>query len=308
MTTSMHDAHDTRRAGTTLAATTKPTIALALGGGGLRGLAHIPMLEVLDEMGIVPKIIAGTSIGAIIGAAYASGIPARHIRAHAEAVLSRRFDLVRQVFSARALPIQRIMSLIQLKSAVLRPEVLLGLVMPPLVCRDFSELKIPLKIVTTDIHTYQAVVFEHGPLVPAVAASMALPALFTPVTHHGRLLLDGGLVNPLPFDIISADADITIAIDVSGIGVTPAETKMPTAVEALVLSTQILQHTIVREKLKYTQPDIYVDMPVSQFGVLDLHRFSDILKAAEPAKEQLRRQLERVMNAPTLQQVPTPQS
>ena len=218
----MHDAQILPPAPHATAVATRPTVALALGGGGVRGLAHIPMLEVLDEMGIVPKVIAGTSIGAIIGAAYASGIPARHIRAHAQSVLSRRLDLVRQVFSARAMPIQRIMSLIQLKSAVLRPDVLLALVMPPRVCRDFSELKIPLKIVTTDIHTYQAVVFEHGPLVPAVAASMALPALFTPVSHHGRLLLDGGLVNPLPFDLIEGMADVTIAIDVSGTAVVPA--------------------------------------------------------------------------------------
>jgi NTE family protein len=300
----MHEIRERPGQPQSTAVTTRPTVALALGGGGVRGLAHLPMLEVLDEMGIVPKVIAGTSIGAIVGAAYASGIPARHIKAHAQAVLSRRFDLIRQVFSARALPMQQIMSLIQLKSAVLRSDVLLGLVMPPKVARDFSELKIPLKIVTTDIHTYQAVVFEHGPLVPAVAASMALPAIFTPVAHHGRLLLDGGLVNPLPFDLIEGEADITIAIDVSGTAVTPGDSKMPTAVEALVVSSQILQHTIVREKLKFSQPDIYIDMPVSAFGVLDLHRFEEILKASEPAKDLLRRQLERVMNAPTLKSLP----
>lgn len=291
---------------TSSALTRQPTVALALGGGGARGLAHIPILEVLDERGIRPKIIAGTSIGAIIGAAYASGIPAKFIAAHTEMVLRQRFDLVRQIFSARALPVQRILNLIQLKSAVLKPDVLLDLLMPPRVARNFADLVIPMKIITTDIHTYQGVVFEHGSLLPAVAASMALPALFTPVAHDGKLLLDGGLVNPLPFDLIEGYADITIAIDVSGAAGIPDELKFPTPFEALVTSSQILQHTIVREKLKFSQPDIYIDMPVSQFGVLEFHKFREIMKAAEPAKDVLRRQLDRVMGAHTLAVLPEP--
>jgi len=295
----MSDTHAAKsRANTAVA--TSPSIAIALGGGGARGIAHIPMLEVLDELGLRPKLIAGTSIGAIIGAAYASGIPARHIAAHTEMVLKQRFDLIRQIFSARALPVHRIMSLIQLKSAVLRPEVLLDLVMPPRVARDFADLKTPLKIVTTDIHTYQPVVFETGPLQPAVAASMALPALFTPIAHEGHLLLDGGMVNPLPFDLIEGLADITIAIDVSGCAAMPDELKFPSALEALVTASQVLQHTIVREKLKHTQPDIYVDMPVSRFGILEIHKFREIMQAALPAKETFKRQLDRVMNAHTL--------
>jgi NTE family protein len=300
----MHDATPRHGASAQTALTTQPTIAIALGGGGVRGLAHIAMLEVLDERGIKPKLIAGTSIGAIIGAAYASGIPARAIRAHAEMVLRHRFDLVRQVFSARATPIQRVLSLIQLKSAVLRPDVLLALVMPPRLARDFSELAIPLKIVTTDIHNYQPVVFDSGPLVPAIAASMALPALFTPVAHQGRLLLDGGLVNPLPFDLVEGTADITVAIDVSGSAGVPDVTQAPTALDALIISSQILQHSIVREKLKVSQPDIYVDMPVARFGILDLHKFREILAAGDSAKDTLRRQLDRVMGAETLAALP----
>jgi NTE family protein len=291
--------HPLKPPGTALA--TRPTVALALGGGGARGLAHIPILEVFDEMGIRPKIIAGTSIGAIIGAAYASGIPARHIRAHAEIVLRQRFDLVRQVFSARATPLQRILSLIQLKTAVLKPEMLLELLMPPRLARDFASLQIPLRIVTTDINTYQPVVFESGPLMPAIAASMAIPALFTPVISEGRLLLDGGLVNPLPFDLIEGEADITVAIDVSGTAGSPeTPAKDPTAIEALFTASQVLQHSIVREKLKYIQPDIFIDVPVNRFGILELHKFREIMAAAEPAVVQLRQKLTRVMGAPTL--------
>src|SRR5690349_24527745 len=84
----------------------RPSIALALGGGGARGLAHILMLEVFDELGIRPKIIAGTSIGALFGAAYASGLSARLIRAHTEEVLGQRLGLTRYLLSARSEPVQ----------------------------------------------------------------------------------------------------------------------------------------------------------------------------------------------------------
>src|SRR4051812_29553165 len=78
-----------------------PTIALALGGGGARGLAHIPVLEAFDELGLRPKIIAGTSIGAIFAAAYASGLSGKQIRAHTIEVLKKRLDLVRDLYAAR---------------------------------------------------------------------------------------------------------------------------------------------------------------------------------------------------------------
>src|SRR6476661_11298712 len=84
--------------------TVRPSIALALGGGGARGLAHILMLEVFDELGLKPQVIAGTSIGAVFGAAYASGLSARLIRAHTEETLSQRFGLTRYLLSARSEP------------------------------------------------------------------------------------------------------------------------------------------------------------------------------------------------------------
>ena len=93
-----------------------PTVALALGGGGARGLAHILMLEAFEELGVRPKVIAGTSIGAIYGAAFASGLSAAHIRAHTEETLGQRLDLVRQLFSARAEPILKLFNLLPMTS------------------------------------------------------------------------------------------------------------------------------------------------------------------------------------------------
>src|SRR5262245_49465734 len=195
---------------------TRPSIALALGGGGARGLAHILMLEVFAELGLKPKIIAGTSIGALFGAAYASGLPAALIRAHAEQILSQRLDIARLLFAARAEPIMKFFNVLPVRFALLQPEQLLESVLPSRVARDFAHLQIPLRVVATDFYAQEQVILSEGPVRAAVAASMALPAIFAPVVREGRLLMDGGLVNPLPFDIIRAQADITVAIDVSG--------------------------------------------------------------------------------------------
>jgi NTE family protein len=282
----------------------RPTIGLALGGGGARGLAHVLMLEVFDELGIKPRIIAGTSIGAVFGAAYASGLSARLIRAHAEETLSQRFDIVRQLFSARSEPILKILNILPVRSALLKPDALLELLLPSRIARDFAGLQMPLRVVATDFYGQEQVVLQEGPLRQAVAASMALPALFSPVTIDGRLLMDGGLVNPLPFDVINGEADITVAIDVSGAPVGPGKHSQPSAFAALMSSTQILQRSIVREKLKARQPDIYIDVDVDEFYVLDFHRFKQVLAASAPAKAQLKRQLERVLASHTAEMLP----
>jgi NTE family protein len=282
----------------------RPSIALALGGGGARGLAHILMLEVFDELGLRPKIIAGTSMGAIFGAAYASGLSAKLIRAHTEEALGQRFDILRQLFSARSEPILKFLNIIPIRSAILKPESVLELLLPSKVARDFSDLGIPLRIIATDFYAQEPVILSHGPLRSAIAASMALPALFTPVTIDGRVLMDGGLVNPLPFDILMGEADIVVAIDVSGASTGPGKHPHPSAFGALISSSQIMQRAIVREKLKVQQPDVYVDVEVDEFYVLDFHRFKQVLAAAAPAKAQLKRQLARVLASQTAEALP----
>jgi NTE family protein len=282
----------------------RPSIALALGGGGARGLAHILMLEVLDEFGLKPKVIAGTSIGAVFGAAYASGLSAKLIRAHTEEVLSQRFDTIRQLLSARSEPVLKILNILPIRSALLKPELLLDFLLPSRMARNFAELQIPLKVVATDYYGQAQVVFSEGPLRSAIAASIALPALFSPVTIDGRTFMDGGLVNPLPFDLIKGEADITVAVDVSGAPIMPGKRAHPSAFASLMSSVQILQRSIVREKLKAQQPDIYIDVEVDEFYVLDFHRFKQVLEKAAPAKDQLRRQLARVLASQTAETLP----
>lgn len=278
----------------------RPRIGLALGGGGARGLAHIPMLEVFDELGIKPDIITGTSIGAIFGAAYASGLSAREIRAHTLDLLTQRFSLLRDLFAARAQGGGRFMGLFSARSALLDPAAVLDIVMPRRLAHDFSELQIPTEIVATDFYQQEPYVFSSGPLRRAVAASMALPVIFQPVIADGRALIDGGLANPLPFDLIGDRADIVVAIDVSGAPVQDAARDHPTAFQALFSSAFIFERTIVREKLKSRQPDIFVEGGTSRFQVLDFLKANEILAAAEPAKARLKQQLERILSSETL--------
>jgi NTE family protein len=279
--------------------TGRPSVALALGGGGARGLAHLLMLEVFDEMGLRPTIIAGTSIGAIFGAAYASGLSARLIRAHTEEVLGQRLGFAQALLAARSEPVLKLLNFLPVRSSLLSPLLLLNQVLPSKVAQDFAGLAIPFKAVATDFYAQEQVVIDTGDLRSAVAASIALPALFSGVVRGGRLLMDGGLVNPLPFDVLEGTADISVAVDVTGASSGPGKRLQPSPLAALVSSSQVLQRSIVREKLRASQPDIYIDVDVDRFQVLEFHRFREVLAAAQPAKEQLQRQLERVLTSET---------
>jgi len=269
---------------------------LALGGGGARGIAHVLILEVLDEMGIRPDIIVGTSIGALIGVAYASGLSANHIRAHLEETLGDRTHLIRQLFTARTQPLQRLLSVLPLRSALLDPAALLDLVLPQGLPDDLQECAIPFRAVATDMVTQNAAVFDHGDLRSRIAASIAIPVIFAPVTINGQLYADGGLVNPLPLDVLEGKVDILIGIDVTGerepLPERPSVTKM------LVHSVAIFQKSIIRERLRASQPDIYMDLAVGQFNALEFNKVRAILATAEPAKAEFRERLTRILSAP----------
>jgi len=278
----------------------KPTIGLALGGGGARGLAHVAMIEAFDELGIKPDVIAGTSIGAVYGAAYASGMSGRDLRDHTRFILSQRLGLIRDLFTKTAQPFQRLLSVFGARNAILDPFSVLDLILPKEVKETFADCKIPLKVVASDFYDQEPKVFTEGPLRTAIAASMALPVLFQPVVLEGRALIDGGLTNPLPFDLLLPETDIVVAIDVSGSPVVDAKRVAPTAFAALFSSAFLFERTIIEEKLKAKKPDIFIRAGTSNFQVLDFLKCDDIFAAAQPAKERLKQQLQRVLSVETL--------
>lgn len=269
-------------------------IGLALGGGSARGLAHILMLEVFDELGVKPAAIAGTSIGAIIGGMYAAGMSAAEIRTFAEDLLSSRSE----VFVRLAKSYSGLSSLWSFK----RPSVVDGvtlfeLLMPPQLRCDFSSLKIPFAAVAVDYYAMQSVVIEHGPVIPAIAASSALPTILRPVTISGRILVDGGFANPTPWDVLQSRGDVsaTVAVDVTGQTDLGASDTLPSTLDAWVGCTQILFRSITREKLEQRPPDVMIRPSVGTFGTMDFTRIRDIFAAAAPAKDELKRALERVL-------------
>ncbi|WP_045835259.1 patatin-like phospholipase family protein [Hyphomicrobium sp. 99] len=280
--------------------TRKPTIGLALGGGGARGIAHVAMIEAFDELGIKPDVIAGTSIGAVYGAAYASGMSGRDLRDHTRFILSQRFGLIRDLFSKTEQPFQRLLSAFSARNALLDPFVILDVILPKEVKETFADCQIPLKIVASDFYDQEPKIFTEGSIRTSVAASMALPLLFQPVVIDGRALIDGGLTNPLPFDLLLPETDIVVAIDVSGSPVPDAKRTVPTAFSALFSSAFLFEHTIIEEKLKNKKPDIFIRAGTSNFQVLDFLKCDDILAAAQPAKERLKQQLSRVLSVETL--------
>jgi NTE family protein len=192
------------------------------------------------------------------------------------------------------------------RSAILDAAAVLDLILPAGVARDFSDCGTPLKIVASDFYDQEPIVFTEGPLRPAIAASMALPVIFQPVVVGGRVFIDGGLTNPLPFDLLMGEADIVVAVDVSGAPVADPTRTMPTVLEALFASAFLFERSIIKEKLKSAQPDILIAAGTSRYQVLDFLKFDEILAASKPAKEKLKRRLARILSVETLPQIETP--
>jgi NTE family protein len=270
------------------------SIGLALGGGTSRGLAHIVAVEALDELGLKPAVIAGTSIGSIMGAACASGMPGREMRTFIEDLFGSRRELLRRLSQRGLATIAEIWN--PRTPALINLEGVLSALLPKDIPGTFETLKIPLAVVATDFYGQSEVVMGEGPLIPALAASAAIPAVFKPVRYRGRVLIDGGFVNPVPFDRVTGRAGIVIGVDVSGEVTLPegaSDTHTPSSLEASIGAFHITLRSIVREKLKREAPDILIRARVGSFAAFDFYRFKEILAASEPVKDELKRGLEK---------------
>ncbi|HEY2229206.1 MAG TPA: patatin-like phospholipase family protein [Xanthobacteraceae bacterium] len=266
------------------------TFGLALGGGGARGIAHIAVLEAIDDLNLRPAMIAGTSIGALIGAAYAAGMPGKAIRRHVIALAHDRTNVFRRLVAARAGTIASVFAA-GLGATQVDPEKFCAQFMPETLPEDFEALQIPLTVVASDLYRRRQVVFSAGALRPALAASIALPSLMRPVVIDDKVLVDGGATNPLPFDQLRGKADFVVAVDISG---EPSEERrdIPSPWECLVSTVLVMGNAITTEKLKHGAPDLMVRPNVGIFRTLDFFQASAILRAAEPAKAEIRAALE----------------
>lgn len=175
------------------------TVGLALSGGAVRGAAHVGVLQVLEREGIVADVVAGTSVGSLVGAAYAAGLPAEKI--------SHAFRSARWPKLAR-IALRSHYSLFDTRPMGEMIRRTLGI-------DTFEELRRPFAAVACDILTGEQVVFRSGPLGPALRASSAVPGVFPPVELDGRLLVDGSVVNNLPVSVArQMGANFVIAVDI----------------------------------------------------------------------------------------------
>ena len=273
--------------------TTRPerrdvSVGLALGGGGARGIAHIHALAAVDELGIRPAMIAGTSIGAILGAAYASGMSADDIRSFARQRLGDRWALMSDLIRAAG---KGSKSAMPLADARMRrrfdPLRLIGSLLPADFPARFEDLGIPLKISATDFFAQTEQVFDHGPLLPALAASAAVPVVFRPVTVNGHTYIDGGATNPVPFDLLRPHVDVVIAIDVIGDNAIRSA-KPVRRIDALTASSHIMQRAIVTAKRAAFEPDVLIRPEIGGVRVHEFLRIEEILDRCSAFKEVLK--------------------
>ncbi len=268
-----------------------PRIGLALGGGSARGLAHIPMLEVFDELGLKPTIIAGCSIGALIGAGYASGMSAAEIRERAEMLLKNRFQAMRYVFGAKRTRLSDILALKGLASLQIKGEKLVGLAFPDHLPENIEDMPTPFKVVTTDVDACEEHVISSGKLISAVAASLAIPGVIAGPRIDGRVHVDGGVSNPVPFNHVRGHCDITVAIDVTGRPRPPVRTHHSNR-ELAVSSLLIMYHQVAKLRRAANPPDIYIEPAIANFRGVDFFKLNELFEASQPAKEQLKRALD----------------
>lgn len=269
---------------------TRPTVAVAFGGGGARGLAHIHVIEALNDLGIEPVAIAGSSIGAIMGTAMASGLSGSEIREHTLATLGKPGKAIANVWRARPQTMRAAMEG-GWRLGQFNIERIIGAFLPPQVPETFEELKIPTKIMVTDYFDHCECVCESGDLRNAIAASAAIPAVFRPVQRDGRLYVDGGIYNPVPFDHLAGLADIVIGIDVVGLPAGRPGEKLST-VDLIFGANQLMMQSIIEMRRKASPPHIFLRPEVHQFRVLDFLKAREILEASKAIGEQLKRDLD----------------
>ncbi len=271
------------------------TVALVLGAGGARGLAHIHALRAFDDLGIAPVIVAGTSIGSILGACYCAGMSGAEI----EDFVTRRFNdrtrLIADAFKMRPDSFKAFLDDGGMRLGELNLETVLSMFLPDTLPATFEALELPLIAVATDFYAAADAVFTSGDLQKAIAASAAIPAVFLPVRIGGRYCIDGGATNPVPVDVVAARADHVIAVDVSG-GPAGDDTSRPSKVDAVYAFTQMMQKTMARQMSEAHPNSVLLHPAVSRYRTLDFLKATEVLKHTAPLREQVKVQIGKLLD------------
>jgi len=259
-------------------------IGLALGGGYARGLAHIGVLEVLEREGIPIDLIAGTSIGALIGALYARELDARLVR--------------KQAMALDWIGVTSLVDLTFAKSGFLGGKRVTNLLRRFMGDIQFSDLSIPLTCVATDIHSGEEVDINQGSVLEAVRASISIPIVFAVVKKQNRYLVDGGLVNQVPINVCRRmGADIVIAVDITPTKAERArylikeqEVKEPTVFQVMVQTIYITTLQNVTEGA-----DVLIHPQLSHINPGEFHRARECILEGEYSAVDSLKEIKRVL-------------
>jgi NTE family protein len=271
-----------------------PRIGVALGGGSARGLTHIPYIEAMDELGLRPSVIAGTSIGALIGAGWANGMTGAELREHSYAVLGTMKVIASRLWGAQIRNLGNFFA--KGLSVQLDAERVVDAFLPDVFPYEFKDLKTEFYVVATDFQSWHQAVFNSGPLRQAIAGSIAIPSLFRPVQFANHFLVDGGVVNPLPLDQ-AADCDILVGIDVNG---DPSDLMNKTnhgLIDVWFGSAQIMMHSLTAHMMAAYPPDVYVRPHLNSFGALEFWRVREMIGHVEKDKDNFKRQIAQKVEA-----------
>ncbi len=216
-----------------------PKLGLALGGGAARGFAHIGVLQVLEEEGIKPSLVVGTSAGSVVASFYASGKTGQQLQWLADTMDETQFTDWANPFSGRG---------------ILRGEALGKYINSQLNGMKIEDMKLPLGIVATDLRTGDGILFRRGDVATAVRASSAVPSVFEPVQIAGKDFVDGGLVSPVPVRYArQMGADLVLAVDISS---RPEDAKTTDMLKVLLQTFSIMGKSI--SQLELVQAEVVV--------------------------------------------------
>lgn len=250
----------------------KKKAALVLAGGGARGVAHIGAIEELERQGFEISAVAGTSMGALVGGMYAAG----HLETFKEWMCAldryKVLGLVDFTFSSEGLVKgDRVMK--AMKELV--PDV------------KIERMSVPFAAVAADLLTGSEVVLDRGGLYDAIRASISIPSVFRPVHRNGKILIDGGTVNPLPLNRVRREkGDLLVAVDVSApFGADPS-TRAKASLnyyKLLIASSQIMQQHITKLMKSICKPDILIELPADSYGMFEFYRSVELIEAGRAA-------------------------
>lgn len=257
-----------------------PRIGLALGGGAARGFAHVGVIQVLEEAGLRPSLIAGTSAGSLVAAFYASGKTGTQLQQIAETMEEAAFaDWTLPIFSR----------------GLLRGDALARYVHAQVNGRLIEDMPLPLGIVATDLNSGQGVLFQRGDTATAVRASSAVPAVFQPVRIAGREYVDGGLASPVPVRFArQMGAELVIAVDISNV---PDANPAGDTLQILLQTFTIMGRSINNWELR--DADVVVRPALKGMAGADFNSRRRAIQAGRVAMQQALPQLRAAIEART---------